>query len=85
MAVLFINVPIAPETADLLITKLICTEAVDVETIDVEAVVEAGLAADVLDAGCEPADGVSFAVDGEPVGATADGLLSIEGLPSAPT
>ena len=82
---LFINVPIAPETADLLITKLICTEAVDVETIDVEAVVEAGLAADVLDAGCEPADGVPFAVDGEPVGATADGLLSIEGLPSAPT
>jgi hypothetical protein len=80
VAVLFVNVPIAPETADLLIAKLNCTEAVDVETVDVEAVVEAGLATDVLDAGCEPADGVPFAVDGEPVGATADGLLSIEGF-----
>jgi hypothetical protein len=80
VAVLFVNVPIAPETADLLIAKLICAELVDVETIDVEAVVEAGLAADVLDAGCGPADGVTFAVDGEPVGATADGLLSVEGF-----
>ena len=79
-AVLFVNIPVAPETANLLIAKLNCTEEVDVETVDVEAVVEAGLAADVLDAGCEPAEGVSFAVDGEPVGATENGLLSVEGF-----
>lgn len=79
-AALFVNVPIAEETADLLITKLTCTEAVDLETVDIEAVVEAGLAADELDAGCAPADGVPFAVDGEPVGATEGGLLTIEGF-----
>ena len=80
VAVLFVNVAIAQETADLLIVKLNCAEAVDVETVDVAAVVEAGLATDVLDAGCEPAEGVPFAVDGEPVGTTEDGLLSIEGF-----
>jgi hypothetical protein len=80
VAVLFVDVPIAPETADLLIAKLNCAEAVDVETVDVEAVLEAGLAADVLDAGCQPADGVSFAVEGEPIGTTEDGLLSVEGF-----
>jgi hypothetical protein len=79
-AVLFVNIPIAPETADLLIAKLNCAEEVDVETLDVETVVEAGLAADVLDAGCQPAEGVPFAVDGEPVGATEGGLLSVEGF-----
>jgi hypothetical protein len=80
VAVLFVNVPVAPQTADLLIVKLNCAEAVDLETVDVAAVVEAGLATDVLDADCQPADGVAFAVDGEPVGTTADGLLSVEGF-----
>jgi hypothetical protein len=80
VAALFVNVPIAEETADLLIAKLNCTEPVDVETVDVEAVIEAGLATDVLNAGCEPAQDVPFAVNGEPVGTTADGLLSIEGF-----
>ena len=79
-AVLFVNVPVAPETADLLIVKLTCAEAVDVATVDVAAVVEAGLATDVLGAGCEPAEGVPFAVDGEPAGATEEGLLGIEGF-----
>jgi hypothetical protein len=80
VAVLFVNVPVAPETADLLIVKLNCANPVDVETVDVEAVVEAGLAEDVLGAGCEPAEGIPFAVDGESVGTTEGGLLSIEGF-----
>jgi hypothetical protein len=80
VAALFVNVPIAQETADLLIAKLTCSEAVDLETVDVERVVEAGLVADVLGAGCEPAEGIPFAVDGEPVGATEGGLLTIEGF-----
>ena len=68
-----------PAVADLTIVKLNCEAVIDPDAVDLAGLVEG--AATVLPPGCEPAEGVSFAVAGQDAGSTEDGLLTVEDLP----